>query len=305
MLPAGFVGVRQLAAFPDRTFEVRVPGTYDGGALPVLLMLHGGGGNRTNALQMSCQVDGGACLQDLALDAGFIVVIPEGTAPDAGIIASRLRTWNGGGGSGGWQCVSGFACTLGYDEGAYFSALLTELRSLVMVQPLRVFATGLSNGGALSHRLACELPGIRGIASIAAGNQFATTAACPRRAAILEVHGTADPCWNYDGGPESCADQNPGIKVGVEGTMAGWASRNGCQSVPTVRTLVDAGAVDPTSVEEVSWSGCGGGNDVDLLRVVNGGHTWPQGAEPRTPGSGRVSQAISANQRMLEFFLAH
>lgn len=302
-LRPGSVSTRQVPGFPERTFEVRVPASSDGGALPVLLMLHGGGGNRANALEMSCQPDGGACLQDLALDAGFIVVIPEGT-PGVGL-AARFRTWNGGGGDGGWQCVSGLACNDRVDEAGFFSALLADLRSVVAVQPLRVFATGLSNGGALSHRLACELPAVRGIASVAAGNQFATLEPCQRRAAILEIHGTADPCWNFDGGPESCADQNPGIKVGVEATMAGWASRNACQPVPTMRSIADAGATDPTSVDEISWSGCAGGNDVVLLRVMNGGHTWPQGNEPRTPSSGRVSQAISANQRMLDFFLAH
>lgn len=276
--------------------------------MPVLLMLHGGGGSRAIALETACPAGDDSsplCLHAMALDAGFLVVAPDGTpTADAGFL-SGLKTWNGGGGDGGWQCVSGRACQLGVNEAAYFSSLLADLRTITTVDPTRVYATGLSNGGALSHRLACELPAVRAIASVAAGNQFATLEACTRRAAVLEIHGTNDPCWNYDGGAEACADPGQGIKIAVSDTMAGWASRNGCSAVPMSRLIADAGPTDPTAVIEHTWTGCSGSNDVVHLQVLNGGHTWPRGAEPRSGSSGLVSQAISANDFILRFFETH
>lgn len=274
----------------------------------MLLMLHGGGGNRENGWEMSCPgADAGSpeCLGNLALAEGFIVVTPDGTSTGSGPLLSRLRTWNSGGGDGGWQCVSGRGCLDGVNEASYFALLLGDLRSVVAVDPQRVFATGLSNGAALSHKLACQLPGVRAIASVAGGNQFSTIEACTGQTAILEIHGTGDPCWNFDGGAESCADNNPGIKIAVSDTMAGWARRNGCQQTRLTRQHSDAGAGDLTTVLEHTWNGCPAGKEVQLLEVVNGGHTWPRGAEPRMSSSGVVSQGISASRYMLEFFKAH
>jgi polyhydroxybutyrate depolymerase len=300
--------VRTLTTFTDRSYEVRVPPTSDGGQLPVLLMLHGGGGNREGAWTMSCPGgDAGSpdCLGAMALGEGFLVVTPEGTPQGSGPLLSRLRTWNAGGGDGGWQCVSGRACAdAAVDEALYFGLLLADLRSVTNADPQRVFATGLSNGAALSHRLACQVPAVRAIASVAGGNQFATTERCPGRAAIIEVHGTDDPCWSFDGGPASCADANPGVKVSVPATMEGWATRNGCQLTRTTTLLADAGPGDPTTTLERRWNGCPAGLDVVLLEVTGGGHTWPRGAEPRNTSSGVVSQGISANRVMLDFFKA-
>lgn len=301
--------MRTLLAFSDRPYEVHVPSNYDGGVRPVLLMLHGGGGNRENGWEMSCPgADAGSpeCLGNLALTDGFIVVTPDGTPTGSGPLLSRLRTWNAGGGDGGWQCVSGRGCIdAGVNEAVYFGLLLADLRSVVAADNQRVFATGLSNGAALSHRLACQLPAVRAIASVAGGNQFSTNEACQGQKAILEIHGTGDPCWNFDGGPESCADTNPGIKIAVSDTMAGWAARNGCQQSRVTRQLSDGGATDPTTVLEHTWNGCPAGKEVQLLEIVNGGHTWPRGAEPRMTSSGVVSQGISASRYMLEFFKAH
>lgn len=301
--------MRTLLAFSDRPYEVHVPANYDGGVRPVLLMLHGGGGNRENGWEMSCPgADAGSpeCLGNLALTDGFIVVTPDGTPTGSGPLLSRLRTWNAGGGDGGWQCVSGRACIdAGVNEAVYFGLLLADLRSVVAADNQRVFATGLSNGAALSHRLACQLPAVRAIASVAGGNQFSTNEACQGQKAILEIHGTGDPCWNFDGGAESCADTNPGIKIGVSDTMAGWAARNGCQQSRVTRQLSDAGTTDATTVLEHTWNGCPAGKEVQLLEIVNGGHTWPRGAEPRMTSSGVVSQGISASRYMLAFFKAH
>src|SRR5262245_1348699 len=93
------------------------------------------------------------CLLHLADREGFAVIIPDGTS--GALLDSR--TWNAGGGQNGWKCVSGKACKEGVDDLAYFRALLDDVERAVGIDTRRVYSIGLSNGAAMSHRLACEL----------------------------------------------------------------------------------------------------------------------------------------------------
>lgn len=267
----------------------------DGGALPAILMLHGGGGNRTAARRTSCPagvITSPDCLDQLAAARGFLVVVPDGTG-------AIFRTWNSGGGANGWQCVSGAACTSNVDERAYFTALLADVGQLVPLDLTRVYATGLSNGASMSHRLACEFSEISAIASVAGGNQFSTTRPCTRAASVLEIHGTADPCWNFDGGPVSCADTNPGSKISVPDTLARWPANNGCDGGGVITTLPDTTA-DGTLTVKHAYA-CSGAA-LEFYEVLDGGHTWPGGA---TSMNGLTATDWAANSVILDFFTAH
>lgn len=70
---------------------------------------------------------------------GFIAVHPDGH--------HSPRGWNGG-------VCCGSAATSGTDDTAWLSSVIDELETKVCVDGDRVFATGLSNGGFMAHRLA-------------------------------------------------------------------------------------------------------------------------------------------------------
>lgn len=286
---------RTLTAYPNRAYDLIVPAMTDGGALPAILMLHGGGGNRTSARHTSCPggvVTSPDCLHELAAARGFLVVIPDGTG-------TTFRTWNSGGGANGWQCVSGAACTSNVDESAYFKALLADVGQLAPLDTTRVYATGLSNGASMSHRLACQFPEISAIASVAGGNQFSTTRPCTRTASVLEIHGTADACWNFDGGPAGCADPNPGSKISVPDTLARWATNNGCDG-GEVTTMLPNTTADGTLTLKHAYT-CAAAA-LELYEVRGGGHSWPGGAASL---SGPTAMDWSANSIILDFFAAH
>ncbi len=294
---------RSDAAGERRSYDVHVPASYDGRTpLPVVLVLHGGGGNRANALKTTCPNSNASspeCMSPIADAHGFVAVYPDGTGAP---LLSNLRTWNAGGGDAGWQCVSGYACNKGIDEKAYFVDLLTDLHEVLNIDLKRVYATGHSNGAALSERLACEMPEyIAAIAPVAGGNQYATIKPCPVGKPVLEFHGTADPCWPFDGGAVSCADTNLGSKIGVRETLEGWAARNGCDAGIVTTALPDT-TDDGTAVLRHQYN-CPPGHDVELYEVIDGGHTWPGGSQ--VGDSGLVSTDISANRVMIEFFEAH
>ena len=288
----------------DRAFSIRVPGSWDGArALPVIVAFHGGGGNRKAAEGVTCpdgEAGGTECLTAKANRAGYVVVLPDGTGTRP---MRNIRTWNAGGGVDGWDCTSGAACASKVDDVAFFDALLAEIERVVPVDRTRIYLTGLSNGAAMSHRLACERAHlVAAIAAFGGTNQFATSGKCEVSIPVLQIHGVDDPCWTYVTTDRACASLEPGKKLGVQESNDGWAKRNGC--VAFTDTLLPDVADDGTRVTRRVWSGCKA--DLEHLRIEGGGHTWPGGhAYLGEDTIGRVSRDVDGSAEILRFFDAH
>ena len=169
------------------------------------------------------------------------------------------------------------------------------------VDARRVYATGLSNGGAMSHRLACQMAErIGAIAALGGENQYATTATCApgRPVPVLQIHGTADPCWGYEGGKSACAQRDDMEKISVEASMRIWGAINGCKSEQAAQPMASEPGV---KTERIRWAGCRA--DTELIRVVGGGHVWPGGwAYFREGVIGPMVRGWSANRVILDFF---
>ncbi len=296
-------------SWPKRSYDIHVPPSYDGFTpLPVVFVLHGGGGARASARKLACpngDLSDPGCLRDPTwpTQRGLILVYPDGTGSP---LAPDVRTWNSGGGDAGWQCVSAYACDQDVDETAYFTDLLADLGSAFHIDGQHLFSTGISNGGSMSQRLACTFPHIAAIAPVAGENQYSTTRPCTPAIPVLEIHGTADPCWPYDGMARTSAvsdDNNPGAKISVAASIDGWIARNGCQSTPTDQALPNT-ADDGTNTVVHTYQ-CATA-DLQLYEVFDGGHTWPGGYQYFPPKEiGLTSQDFSANQVILDFFAAH
>ena len=143
-----------------RTFDVHLPANYDPSkATPVVLNFHGLGSNAGQQQAYSKMI--------AKSDAeGFIAVHPEGTG--------ARQSWNAG-----YCCEA--AVQNNTDDVAFVRAMLDELESRLCVDKDRVFAAGMSNGGFMSHRLACDLSDrIAAVAPVAGYN--VTMACAPGRA---------------------------------------------------------------------------------------------------------------------------
>jgi polyhydroxybutyrate depolymerase len=299
--------VRQVPGFPDRPYLLHAPPSAAAGAsTPVVIVFHGGGGSAEGAPKLTCpggnESDPG-CLNQVAARRGFAVAYPSGTRAS---MAPSTRTWNAGGGTDNWQCVSGAACARGVDDVAYFDALLVDLKRALSVDSRRVFLTGISNGAALCHRLACErADDIAAIAPIAGENQFQTSGTCvpARGVSILDLHGTADPCWGYDGGAAACAQVDGKDKLSVTASIDGWVARLACNAIPATAALPDL-AQDGCSASTASYKGCAQGAEVRLVRIEGGGHTWPGGLL-YSRAVGPPCTDFDADELMLDFFEAH
>lgn len=291
--------------FEHRPYTIHLPEDYDASRpVPVILAIHGGGGNAAGAARTACpggDVDDADCLHAMAGREGIAVVYPNGTSSR---LLARIRTWNAGGGEGDWQCVSGRACKDGVDDIAYFGALLDDLGRWLAVDRRRVFATGLSNGGAMSHRLACEMSDrIAAIAPLGGANQFAAASTCApiRPVPVLQIHGTADPSWPYDGGTAACAQRDGKAKIPVEDSMRVWAAINGCDAAPSARSTSPFASEPGIETVYMHYTRCR--SETALLRVEGGGHVWPGGwAYFGERVIGPMVEGWNANRAILEFF---
>lgn len=280
------LAVQVSGAFTPRTLNVAGQGARrytlytppaTAGLRPLLLSMHGGGGNAQLQAAMTRLVD-------RAQADGFRVAFLEGTG--------LIQTFNGG-------ACCGSAQTQNIDDVAYVRAVLDDLLARDPIDPARVYASGFSNGGIMSHRLACAMADrIAGIAAVGgASGQFnlAGTQYYPcnpvRPIPVLQIHGVNDRNYPYAGGPGDGLSNTD--YYGVESTVSDWRTRNNVTAqaatenvTSTTRCLRYATPADPGRASApVTLCRV---DPPDLYDSVNGivyggGHSWPGGV--RSPSS--------------------
>jgi polyhydroxybutyrate depolymerase len=237
-LPAG-VHQRALSfGGQDRSYELQVPASYDNLA-PVALVfdIHGYTGDKDVQESYSG-------VSALAEAEGFAVVRPNGT----GI----LRSWNAG------ELCCGTAAASGVDDVGALRAIAAEVSASLCVDARRIYATGISNGGAMSHRLACEAADVfAAVAPVAWPIALSPFSACvpSRPIAVMHAHGTGDLIVPFHGGWG---------KPSSPDSFAYWASVNGCSGPPAVTFAQGQSQCE-------TYARCAGGVEVTLC-AIDGGH---------------------------------
>ena len=258
-----------------RVAHMHVPSSYDATKGAMLVVAYHGFSESGYAQEIQSRMDKSSDAK------GYIVAYPEGIA----------TSWNAG------DCC-GDSWTGGVDDVQFTRDLLGAIEADYCIDPKRVFATGFSNGGFLSHRLGCEMSDVFGAIAPVAGVLGEAPSSCkPKRPIpVLDFHGLSDPVVPYNGG-------TPFINIGmgivfrsVPDTLSFWVNENGCLAPPV--TIFQNG--DATCTE---WSLCKGGADVVHCKIDQGGHQWPGGVA--LPIVGKCSTDISATDTIIDFFEAH
>lgn len=223
--------------------------------------------------------------------AGFILVFPSGYSKWPG---GRLATWHAGG-------CCGDARDRGVDDVAYMRALHQRITAQLPVDAGKVFATGMSNGGMMSYRLACEWSDVLAAVAPVAGTDATLRCQPARPVSVLHIHARDDThvLFNGGAGPDAFRDRSKVMDfVSVPQTVARWVGRQHCEGTPR-RTLSAPGA------QCDAHAACDGGTTVSVCVTEAGGHSWPGTAAPVRRGKGQPSQALRATEVIWQFFEAH
>ena len=256
-----------------RSYLLYVPGSYDPATpTPLVVSIHGFAEWPAHQAQMTRW-------NDLAEKTGFIVVYPSGTS-----FPKRWRT----------QVESG---SDPMPDVIFISDLIDKLEGDYNIDPRRIYANGLSNGGGMSVLLSCVLSDrIAAIGTVSGAFSFPWSA-CPasRPLPTIVFHGTADPIVPYLGGP-SHDPANP--MPAIPGWVESLAHRNGCTGMPV-------GIPPSGAVSGILYDSCPQNADVIFYTVAGGGHSWPGGEPLPEFIVGSTSQDMDATKVMWEFFQQH
>jgi polyhydroxybutyrate depolymerase len=196
----------------------------------------------------------------------------------------------------------------GIDDVGFLMALMDAIGAQVRIDPTRVFVTGISNGGFMAQRLACERADrFSAIASVGATLPERLPSGCRQARAVsaLFINGTDDPLIPYVGGVATGRSGRSAALLSAPASTARWAELCGCSTPPTEADLV-GGTTDGTRLVRTAYTGGRDGAEVVLVTVAGGGHTWPGGIQYAPARMiGRTSRAIDASRYIWEFFAAH
>jgi polyhydroxybutyrate depolymerase len=231
----GFISQAQLFSFEfegiERTYMVHLPTGYNPDIpYPIIFNLHGLG---SSALEQQLYTG-----FDLVADtAGIIMVYPNGVDNQWNVIGSS-----------------------GANDVGFISALIDTMASAYNIDQTRIYSTGMSMGGFMSYRLACELE--NRIAAIASVTGLLVTNPCApsRPMPILQMHGTDDAVVPYQGVPI---------------TISFWTIYNNCPEEPVVTELPDIDTTDNSTVTVSYYGLCNDSTEVILYTINGGEHTWP------------------------------
>ena len=258
----------------QREYILYVPKSYDRAKpAPLVISIHGAANWPSFQMNLSQW-------NSLADEHGFIVVYPAGE----------------GGGPKTWF-LNGRRTRSGMPDVVFISELIDTLEASYNIDPARIYANGLSNGGGVTFVLSCMLPD-----RIAAFGAVAAAVTLPldwcdgsRPAPMIAFHGTDDRFTPYDGAKMWLApDPFPSIPAWT----ANWARRNRCAPMP----VESAAASDVTRLE---YTDCADDASVVLYTIEGGGHTWP--GSPPLPEwlVGPTSRSVDATRLMWAFFRQH
>ncbi|HTK18118.1 MAG TPA: PHB depolymerase family esterase [Mucilaginibacter sp.] len=245
-----------------------------GDKAPVIISLHGRLGKDVRQMAF-------ADFRPLADRDKFIIVCPQGVE----------RSWNDGRGTP--------ANSRGINDVEFIDELITYMINTYHADSSRIYVTGMSNGGFMTSRLACELSNhIAAIAVVAASMDQDMGYQPAQPMPVMYIQGTKDPLVPFNGGKMKGAG---GVIYSHEDILKKWAAVDKCDSKPVVTNLPIL-VNDGTSVVKQEYTNSNGLKVIGFT-IVDGGHVWPGGTQylPKFI-IGPLSRNLNACDEIWKFF---
>ena len=243
------------------------------GALPVVIVFHGGASSPDAVAKMSA-------MHRIGEREGFIVAYPTGTPGRSGL------TWVPGG--------RGSARMTG--DARFVRKLIASLSRDHDIDHSRIYAAGMSIGGSLVYDLACALNDRLAAVAVVSGTMTSTPPTHAGPVPLIHIHGLKDRRVPYQGG-RGAATTGTKEWLSVQACIERWRAINLCTGSPELTRLGQEGATG------FRWTGAA---DIELWLLENGYHSWPGGERIATPSpDGTAGPVFLANERIWRFFAAH
>jgi polyhydroxybutyrate depolymerase len=254
-----------------RTYRLYVPKSYDRARpTPLVISMHGGGLWGAAQMEMSQW-------NAVADEQGLIVVYPSGV---------------GGGGPRAWHVGGGRSAR----DVRFIADLIDTLRASYTIDPTRIYADGLSNGGGMAVLLSCTMSDRIAAVGLVAAAHFLPWSAYQRAVPMIAFHGTDDRFTPYQGGTSWVARGH--VFPSIPTFTANWARRNRCGAKPAESAVA-------ADVTRLAYTGCADDAAVVLYTIHGGGHTWPGGGPMPEWFAGSTTTSVDASREAWAFFRAH
>ncbi len=233
---------------------VHVPASYDPAIpTPLVIALHGYSDN-------SSSIGAFFNFVSIANEKGFIYA-----APDGSIDAIGNKFWNA------TDACCDFNST-GVDDSGYLRSLVEAIVARYNIDASRIYFAGLSNGGGMAYRMACDHADLVAAIVSVSGATFDGANDCTPAAPVhvLQIHGTDDRVFQYSGNFAFGVPYPGAIK-----SVVTWARYNGCALEPVVPSgTLDLDANLPGAETTILKypQGCQKGGSAELWTVKGGPH---------------------------------
>ncbi len=263
----------------SRNYKVYVPSGYTGQALPIVVMLHGCTQNPDDFAR-------GTRMNEVAEELTFLVAYPE--QPRS---ANMQRCWN-------WYEPGDQQREGG--EPALIAGIVRQVIGEFSADPTRVYAAGLSAGGAAASVLAATYPDLFAAVGVHSGLACGSARDVPSAFAAMKGNGVVVPGRNRHVVP-TIAFHGDG-----DGTVHHInADQVIAQSTPIsdLTKSVSEGRTPDGMAYTCTVQGDASGRPVLEQWVIHGaGHAWSGGS---STGSYTEPRGPDASREMARFFLAH
>jgi len=286
-----------------RSYLLHVPANFVPGSSALIIGLHalsGTGATFRTASQLSVTAD----------REGFAVAYPYSTVAPAG----NQSEWN--------IYFSGSFGSNPPDDVGFLRELIRTLQATINPDPKRIFVTGLSNGGQMSHRAGVEIADLVAAIGVVDGSlawqdrlpgplQIQNVPAANGPVPVIIFHGDQDAVINYCGG-NLPSPQNTPVISSTDQAFNYWAgpSANNCATADTTASLCDAFAGNISAVIEKDATACTANAEVKFYRLEGGMHQWyntPMNVPGQTPFNPDFNSTtgVTTNDVLWNFFKAH
>ncbi|TGM87532.1 alpha/beta hydrolase family esterase [Leptospira bouyouniensis] len=274
-----------------RTFRYYIPKNKSNTHLPIVFILHGGGGSGEGMIYLSR-------MSEKAEEYGFIAVYPDGFA----------NRWNDG-----RNIPHSLTDKRNTKDVLFFRDMVQYLDKRIPVDYSRIHAVGISNGGFMTQRLLCEAQDLfRSGYAVAAVTSKGIVEICPNppTKSIGFIMGTADDIIPISGGTVSIPkDMSPnasripaGEVLSFVDSLKYWSQSYTCKT-ETKGKKRHLNQFWKRDIEYTKFSDCTHDEVVEGYLIPGGGHIWPNGFYYQNEKQyGYLSKDLDTREIVIQFF---